>query len=264
MKNVFFEAFDEIDEKYINEAANTGYEESYAEEIKPTGLRRRIYPVVIKYAACAAVIGVAVFAVFSATGFGKVGFTPNSSGVSDFETEEDHSEAVTLPQYQDATDYIFVDENPPQSLTEEDMAARDKAREDWDSRILVSPTDSELPDYYTEYTTDFYARKFTGWAGMVLPAPEMGSEVKVISDGEVVFAGILKEANVYHDKNEYLVVIKHNDYVYTGYSRISPNTSLKVGDIVEAGQCVGYAKLKWIHDQPAFCFEIGESNFADK
>ena len=87
MKNGFFEAFGEIDEKYINEAANTGYEECYAEEIKPIGVRKRIYPAVIKYAACAAVIGIAVFAVSSATGFGGISLTPNSSGVSDYETE---------------------------------------------------------------------------------------------------------------------------------------------------------------------------------
>ena len=261
MKNDFFEAFDEIDEKYINEAANMGYEVSYAEEIKPTGLRKRIYPIVIKYAACAAVVGAAVFAVTSAAGFGEAGLTPNSPGVSDFETEETYSEAVTLAPYQYETDHTLVEVDPPQTLSEEENEAREAACKDWDSRILVSPSDSELPDYYTEYTTNFYARKFTGWAGMVLPAPEMGSEVKAISDGEVVFAGIANKDDIYHDKNEYFVVIKHNDYVYTGYRGIDPNTSLNVGDIVEAGQCVGYANLEWIDDKPAFIFDIGESDF---
>ena len=255
MKNGFFEAFGEIDEKYINEAANTGYEECYAEEIKPIGVRKRIYPAVIKYAACAAVIGIAVFAVSSATGFGGISLTPNSSGVSDYETEAAYSEAVTLPQYQYEIVCTSVGENTPNSPTQEEKAARNAAREDWNSRILVSPTDSELPDYYTT--------KFGGWAAMVLPVPKRRSEVRAISEGEVVFSGYC-EANLYHDEIEHYVVIKHNDYVYTAYSGIDTNLSLHVGDIVEAGQCVGYANLKWIDDKPAFSFYIGESNFADK
>lgn len=285
MKNDFFEAFNEIDEKYINEAANSGYEVSYAEEIKPVGFRKRIYPVAIKYAACAAVIGAAVFAVSSAAGFGRVGLTPNSPGTADFETEEVYFKAVTLAQSQDETEeadtetataaqeqsetvYTSAGEDmPPEEnglSQEETESAREAAQKDWASRTLVSPTDSELPDYYTEYTSAFYARKFTGWAGMVLPAPGKGSEVKAISYGEVVYAGFL-EANMYHAKDEYFVVIKHNDYVYTGYSGIDPNPSLKAGDTVEAGQCVGYANLLWElweDGRYAFSYNIGDSNFA--
>lgn len=260
MKNDFFEAFDEIDEKYINEAAHTGYEVSYAEEIKPVGLRKRIYPIVIKYAACAAVIGAAVFAVSSAAGFGRVGLTPNSSGVSDFKTEEVYSEAVTLPQYQDETVYTSVGEDMPLEENahsqEEIEAAREAARKDWESRDFVRPTDDAEAELEELFTT-----KFGGWAGQIIPVLDKGSKVKAISYGEVVYAGFL-EANMYHARDEYFVVIKHNDYVYTGYSGIDPEPSLKVGDKIEAGQCVGYANFLWENGRYSFSYNIGESNFA--
>lgn len=315
MKNEFFEAFDEIDEKYISEAANAGYEESYAEEFRPTGSRKKICPAfMIKFAACTAAVGAAVFVFSAAAGIGKNDLAPKSSngmsgGSDEFYAETDNaggeqSEAVNTSSNENVltegdelsqdistetdnadgersealltsySDEVPTEENgntsdigadkgnadtPPNAdgLSEEEReAAREAARMDWESREYVRPTDDDEAELEDELTT-----KFGGWAGLIIPVLNKGSAVRAISYGEVVYAGF-HEANMYHYFDGYFVVIKHNDYVYTGYSCIDPNPSLKVGDKVEAGQCVGYANLLWEDGRYSFSYIIGESNFA--
>lgn len=249
MKDNFFKTFGEIDEKYINEAANTCCEESFAEEIKSTGLRKRIYTLVIKYAACAAVIGAAVFAVSSAAGFGKDDLTPNSTGVSDYDTEI--SSAQTEAVIQDEAEVTTADFVIYTRCASPDDEIREKAREDWYSRDLTSPTDSELPEYYDT--------KFGVWSSMFIPAP-LGSEVRAISYGEVVFLG---RNDTFSDDGieKNIVMIKQNDYFYTTYIGINPETSLQVGDNVEAGQTVGYADLNYDDVGCGFALDMREWNF---
>lgn len=248
MKDNFFKTFGEIDEKYINEAANACCEESFAEEIKSTGLRKRIYTVVIKYTACAAVIGAAVFAVSSAAEFGKDDLTPNSTGVSDHDTEI--FSAQTEAVIQDEAEVTTADFVIYTRCASPDDEIREKAREDWNNRTLTEPTDSELPEYYNN--------QFGGNSSMFIPAPE-GSEVKAISDGEIVFVGYL-EADDEHAINGNHVLVKHNDYVYTGYCGIDPEPSLQAGDTVEAGQVIGYADFDFDMQGYGFILEIRESN----
>lgn len=247
MKDDFFKAFNEIGEKYISEAANTSCEESFAEEFRPVSAGKRMRPAVIKSAAYLVLTGAAVFAISSVIGFGKGSLTPSSTDVSDYEA------AAVYTSYTDVSDDIS------HTVSEEDILAREKAREDWQSRILANPTDSELPEDYEIYVDDFTSR-LTGWAGIFIPAP-VDSEVMAISEGEVVYAGY-NHSNMYHSRYEYYVVIKHNDYVYTDYSGIYPEALLKVGDTVDAGQCIGYANYEF-GDEYGFCIRIGATNFAE-
>lgn len=258
MKDNFFKAFNEIGEKYISEAANASGEESFAEEIRPVSARKRMYPVVIRSAAYLVLTGAVVFAVSSFAGFGRESLTPSSTNVSGYETEGTVYETTAIPQGAAAAVYTSADDIS-HTLSEESLLAKEKAREDWTSRILASPTVSELPEYYESHV-DAFASRLTGWSGMFIPAPD-GSEVRAISEGEVVFADY-HEANIYHSNNEYYVVLKHNDYVYTAYSGIYPEASLKVGDTVNAGQCIGYANFDF-GDRSGFCMNIGTTNFAE-
>lgn len=133
-------------------------------------------------------------------------------------------------------------------------------RKDW-SRTLVNPVDCELPDNYSAMRAA--AGSLSGWASMVIPAPQ-GSEVRAISYGDVVFADY-QEANTYHAHNEYIIVIKHNYNVYTAYSTLSPEASLKAGDHVEAGQRIGYVDSQLFDGdgEYGFVFYAGAVNFAE-
>ncbi|MDE6579185.1 MAG: M23 family metallopeptidase [Ruminiclostridium sp.] len=259
MKNDFFKAFNEIGEKYISEAANASYEESFVEEIRPVSAVKRICPAVIKSAAYLVLTGAVVFAISSVVGFGKGSLTPSSTNVSDYETEGTVHETTAILQGATVEVYTSVSDDISHTDSEENLSAKEKAREDWNSRILASPTVSELPEYYESHV-DAFASRLTGWSGIFIPAPG-GSEVRAISEGEVVFADY-QDSNIYHSKYEYYVVIKHNDYVYTGYSGIYPEVSLKVGDTVNAGQCIGYANFD-LGDKYGFCMNIGATNFAE-
>lgn len=134
-------------------------------------------------------------------------------------------------------------------------------RNDWLSRTLVSPIDGELPDNYSAMRTA--AGRLSGWGSMVIPAPQ-GSEVRAISYGEVVFADY-QEANIYHAHNEYIIVIKHNDHVYSAYSTLSPETTLQAGDTVEEGQRIGYVDSRLFDGdgEYGFVFYVGAVNFAE-
>lgn len=137
----------------------------------------------------------------------------------------------------------------------------EEERKDLLSRTLVNPVDCELPYEYSAMRTAF--GRMSGWSSMVIPAPQ-GSEVRAISYGEVVFADY-QEANTYHAHNEYIVVIKHSDHCYSAYSTIAPETALKAGDAVEAGQRIGYVDYRLFDGdgEYGFVFYVGAVNFAE-
>lgn len=269
MKNNFFEVFNEIDEKYIGEAANSGCEDCRPEEMGPVRSGRRLFPAIVKYAACFVLVVAAAFAAYKAAGSGNGGSLLITPLASDYitenteeaaETEEPEDAAETENTAEETSD--FTQDFASQSTDSEEEAKKEADRKDWQSRTLASPADAELPEYYYPEVKAFSGR-MSGWASMVIPAPQ-GSAVRAISYGEVVFADY-QQANAYHAHNEYIVVIKHNDHGYSAYSTIAPETTLQAGDTVEAGQRIGYVDYRLFDGdgEYGFVFYVGATNFAE-
>lgn len=260
MKNNFFEVFNEIDEKYIGEAANSVCEECRPEEIGPIPSGRRLFPSVVKYAACLALAGTAVFAAYK-LGAGSVDpllSTPLSSD----EITEAAEESTDISQENIAAEIIeFTEDSVLECIDPADPEQQAKKEADlneWRSRTLVSPADIELPEYYSPYAS---CRN-----SMLIYADE-GTEVKAISYGEVVFAGY-KETDSLDGRDVsgdagYRVVIKHNNHVYTAYSLLSSDLLVKTGDTVEAGQPLGYVRGYFGSNEYAFGMEVASFDLSD-
>lgn len=238
MKKDFMEIFGEIDERYLMEAANTDCEEYGAEKIRPVNSKKRLFPSVVKYAACFALVGAAAFTAYK-LGMGSTNPLPSTPLSSD-EITEAAEESTDISQENIAAEITEFTEDPALESTDpadpEQQAKKEADLNEWRSRTLVNPVDCELPEYYSPY----YGGE-SGWHSMLIYTDER-AEVKAISYGEVAFAGY-KEPDPLEGNGEtgYCVVIKHNDHVYIEYGCLSPDILVKTGDTVEAGQPLGYA-----------------------
>ena len=104
--------------------------------------------------------------------------------------------------------------------------------EEWASRPHVKPT-KHTPDGFDFFNTgdkDVYGSNVT-----TIPAAN-GEEVYAVDGGEVVFA------DWYYGGGK-TVVIKHTEEIYTLYCHLNRDLDypVKVGDVVKAGQLIGYA-----------------------
>ena len=104
--------------------------------------------------------------------------------------------------------------------------------EEWASRPHVKPT-KNTPDGFDFFNTgdkDVYGSNVT-----TIPAAN-GEEVYAVDDGEVVFA------DWYYGGGK-TVVIKHPEEIYKLYCHLNRDLDypVKVGDVVKAGQLIGYA-----------------------
>lgn len=282
--NKFFELFNDIDSKFIHEAQEKTYEESTAEAMTPQPApKRKIYPTVLKTAACLAAVGIAAGGlitlghgtpnILSPNGSGQ--FAPEASETSDTsdaseptdetspdneditdgsssDTPETSADAADAPQNSDITETEPTAETADPTLNEygggntedhEKEIQREQAVNEWNSREFVSPIgDLPLPDGYSA-NIDWNK---AGYKSIFIPVEDKQAEIRAVSDGEIVYAGQAIYNVGYFDPNDNrhkrggrMVIIKHNDYVYTVYDAIEISKNIKAGDKVTKGQVIG-------------------------
>ena len=96
---------------------------------------------------------------------------------------------------------------------------------------------------YTSISSPFGPRKSpTGSTsgfhhGADIPAPE-GTKFVAITDGEITFCSFLGAGG-------YTITLSFDNFKVT-YCHVSPNFIVKVGDIVEQGQVIGYVGPKYV------------------
>lgn len=291
--NKFFELFNDIDSKFIHEAEDRGYEESTAEAVTPQLLpKRKIYPAMLKTAACLAAVGVAAGGfiaighgtpdMLSPNSFGQI--VPEASDTSDIsDTTEppakdssnngditgDSSDITdapeTSPDNTDISQDTAVSESAPAAETadptlkeygvaETGSPEREAAVKEWNSREFASPiSEPTLPEGYSAIV-DWDNACFKS---LFIPVENPDTEVRAVSDGEIVFIGYIDTHRSLSTGGN-TVLIKHNDYVYTNYCEIVTSENLKVGDKVTAGQVIGHvdgSRVFYLLDSD---YEIGE------
>lgn len=284
--NKFFELFNDIDSKFIHEAQEKNYEESTAEAVTPQPApKRKIYPTVLKTAACLAAVGIAAGGlitlghgtpnILSPNGSGQ--FAPEASEPTDetspdneditdgsssdtseiSDTPETSADTADTPQSSDISETVpaaettdpapneYENENGEdyEAEIEREEAVRKQAVNEWNSREFVSPIgDLPLPEGYSANVDWDNA----GFKSLFIPAENPQTEIRAVSDGEIAYVGAIVYNIGYFDPHNsvptagHMVLIKHNDYVYTGYCAIVENKELKAGDKVTAGQVIGH------------------------
>lgn len=247
--NKFFELFDDIDIKFIHEAEDKIYDEN-AETITPqlvsaSAQKRKIYPAVLKTAACFAAVAVAA-GVFISIGKGTPGnmMSPNSEGQQIPEVSDTADTSGTLEPSDNVSDTLAPPDetfDPTLNKYEEQEnndceADRKLAVEEWNSREFASPIgELPLPAGYSA-SVDWEGAAFKSF---LIPVEVSNAEIRAVSDGEVVYIGYIDTRNSLSTGGN-VVLIKHNDYVYTNYCGLEEMEGLKVGDKVTAGQVIGY------------------------
>lgn len=289
--NKFFELFNDIDSKFIHEAEEKVYEESTAEAVTTQLVpKRKIYPAVLKTAACLAAVGVAAGgfiaighgtpSMLSPNSFGEL--VPEASDTSDIsDTTEPPAESSsdngdipgdssditdapeTSPYNTDISQDTTISESAPAAETAdptlkeyggaetgylEEETQREAAVKEWNSREFASPV-GELP-ISEGYSANVDWVK-VGFKSLFIPVENPNTEVRAVSDGEIVYIGYIDPHNSCSSGGN-VVLIKHNDYVYTDYCGIVENESLKVGDMVTAGQVIGH-----VDDSIVYFFDSG-------
>lgn len=269
--NGFFELFNDIDSKFIDEAAPNGTgdrEETYAEASVPQiAPKRKIYPAILKTAACLAVIGAAAGALIV---FGKGApdsvLSPNShdlsggksaeiSNIFDTSAEITDISVITEPpasdltetpiESLDVTDIVFPALQTPSIQTDnesdtenpDENAEKEAAIKEWNGLEHVTPLDDmSLSEEYSPIIDP----NGTDTPYFFLKSGVPNDDVKAISDGEIIHIERNDGTNGYKfrtDNNH--VIVKYNDYIYIDYRYVMAKEELKKGDRIAAGQVIG-------------------------